>query len=240
MYENYQLSCFSELLGAFILSLGVASGTYYESDGSQKTNYIMTLSVIFIAIVMNSRIGGGDFNPGVTMTKYLSYEGKKKQDVGNLLLNYTIYQCLGALCGFLYYAYVTNGAIMFKLSLAPKTTFASGFAIEFTASFFTYFFIILIDQNTSLINYPFKLFSCMSAVALGMSIGGYTSGAGLNPAVGLGCTLTRLFRTGDIKELIDLWIFIFAPILASYAASNAFLQIKDIYYSKNTSMNNNV
>lgn len=235
MYESYQLSCFSELLGTFVLSLGVASGTYYDGDGSQKTNYILTLSVIFIAILMNAKIGGGDFNPGVTLAKYLSYEGKRKKILGNLLLNYTIYQCIGALCGFLYYAHATNGAIVFKLRLSSQTSFASGFAVEFTASFFTYFFIILIDQNMTITNYPFKLFSCMCSVALGMAIGGNTSGAGLNPAVGLGCTLTRLFRIGDIKELNDLWIFIFAPLLASFVASNAFFCIKDVYYSKNTS-----
>lgn len=232
MYDNY-ISCYlSELVGTFILCLGVASGTFYEPDGSQRTNYILTLSVIFTSIIINARIGGGDFNPGVTLTKYLCYQNKQKFHITNVIICYTICQCIGALLSFLYYAYASNYTIIYKLKVSPNNTMFEGFVMELVSSFFTYFFIILIDQNKTMTNYPLKMFCCMAAVATGMSIGGSTSGAGLNPAVGFGASLARLFLTGNLNEIEHLWIFILAPIVAAFFASKAFEAMKDIYYCK--------
>ena len=230
MYDNYTSCYLSELVGTFILCLGVASGTFYEPDGTQRTNYILTLSVIFTSIIINARIGGGDFNPSVTLTKYFCYENKQKFHIDNVIANYCICQCLGALLSFLFYAYASNYTIVYKLRVSPHNTLFEGFVMEFVSSFFTYFFIILVDQNKTLTNYPLKMFCCMAAVAMGMSIGGATSGAGLNPAVGFGSSLARLFINGNIKEIDQLWIFVLAPIFASYCASKAFKSIKENYY----------
>lgn len=232
MYDNYIKSCLAECLGTFTLCLGVASGTFYAEDGSQRTHFILTLSVIFISVILNARLSGGDFNPGVTLTKYLSYEKEQKKHINNLALVFSISQCIFALISFLLYAYLTNYQIVFKLAIGKNTSYVVGFIVEFVASFFTYFFTILIDQKQSFRIWPLKILACVTAVATGMSIGCIKSGAGLNPAVGFGANMSRLIIYKKKEEIYQLWIFIFAPILAAFVASGCFRIVKKYYYLK--------
>ena len=96
----------------------------------------------------------------------------------------------------------------------------------------SYLFIIVIDRNQNLNkNFTFKLFSCATAVATGMSIGSNTSGAGLNPAVGIGSSFARAILLGSVSEVKQLWMFVVAPLLAAYCAGNTFTQVKDMYYN---------
>ena len=232
MYDNYIYCYISECLGTFILCLGVACGTYYDKPNIQRTDFITTLSVIFTSMLMHAKIGGADFNPGVTLTKYIAYTGELKSHLQQIISMYFVVQCVGAFVSFLCYGVFTGGVILYKLDKTSDTSIISGFIMEFIASYFTYLFIIVIDRNQNLNkNFTFKLFSCATAVATGMSIGSNTSGAGLNPAVGIGSSFARAILLGSVSEIKQLWMFVVAPLLAAYCAGNTFTQVKDMYYN---------
>ena len=232
MYDNYIYCYISECLGTFILCLGVACGTYYDKSNTQRTDFFTTLSVIYTSMLMHARIGGADFNPGVTLTKYIAYTGELKSHLHRMIIMYFLVQCVGAFVSFVCYGVFTGGNILYKLDKAGGTSIVSGFVMEFIASYFTYVFIIIIDRNQKLNkNFTFKLFSCATAVATGMSIGSNTSGAGLNPAVGIGSSLARAVLLGNVSEVKQVWIFVVAPLLAAYCAGNTFTQVKEMYYN---------
>lgn len=225
MYDNYIKCCIAEFIGTFTMCLGVAAGTYYD-NGNQRSSYIYIFAAIYISIISHAKISGGDFNPCVTLTKFFCYEDKLKNHINNLIIPYCVVQCIAAFLSFLFYGYITNKQIVFKQAIGINASLTSGFLMEFFSSFFTYLFIILVDRNMTLKNWAFKIFCCAACVATGMSIGCFTSGSGLNPAVGLGANLSRLIIVRNVNEIYQLWIFVFAPIVASFFASICFKILK--------------
>jgi glycerol uptake facilitator-like aquaporin len=207
---------FSEYMGTFLLACAISASVMVDEYGNQ-TNDVMKLIIGLFTAIFCFNIGGADFNPGVTYVKYLTYKNSyQKTYIAKILLSYIIMQCLGSISGFtLFYYFNSNTA--FKLTINKNISQSNAFVMEIFASFTLYFIIIVQAIELELTNhYIMRVFISVSAVATGISMGGKTSGAGMNPAIALGANLVRFINTGDLNEIRFLWIYIMGPLVACH------------------------
>jgi glycerol uptake facilitator-like aquaporin len=135
-------------------------------------------------------------------------------------------QCLGSISGFLLSYYLNNG-IVFQIKVGQEISDFHAFFTEILCSFILYLEIIINYHNN--INNPsdYSIQSLVDVfgVATGIAIGGNVSGAGMNPAIGLGANFVRFLITGNLNEVRYLYIYIIAPFIASYLVAKFYVNI---------------
>jgi glycerol uptake facilitator-like aquaporin len=221
---------FNELFGTMILSIGTSSCFKFDSDGNYVySDRFVLISSLFTALIFMIKIGGCDYNPGVTLMKLLTYKEKEKLNfINRIIMPSIIMQCLGSTLGFLISFYFRNGFVM-KLCIHKDTSQACALFIEVICTFFLFLMVLIIDYDIDKSNDVMKIVIVLAGVLTGIGLGGNISGAGMNPAIGFGANFVRFLVTGDLNELKYLWIYILGPMISSYLASRFFLEVYSPY-----------
>lgn len=232
--KNLRLSThflMSEYFGTLLLAIVVSGSCKIDSITNKQTCDIFhLLFVLFISMLIFNRTGDSDFNPGVTYLKYLTYKNEKKRLVAYYMISFFTTQILGSISGFFLIFILKNGFIH-KLAINPECSQANAFFVEIVSSCILYLVVIIQDDLGNDIGEReiMKYFFTISGVAAGIAVGGNISGAGMNPAIGIGSNLVRFFVTGDLSDLKYLWIYTLGPFISSHIISSFYNNVYKIH-----------
>ncbi len=217
----------NEFFGTMILAIAISSSFILDQEGNVLgSNKFVLISIVFTAKVFMLRLGGTDYNPGLTFMKLITYKDKEKLKFMNrIILPSIIMQTIGAICGFLMSYYFRNGFV-FKLCIHKDSSPAAGFFVEIFCTFFLFLIVLIVDDSeVEKSSDVMKVIVVVAGIITGISLGGNISGAGMNPAIGFGANFAIFLVTGNLSELKYLWIYLIGPFISSYLASAFFLAV---------------
>lgn len=223
--QNIQSDFIGEFIGTYILSLSVCTGN--DLNGKDYSHLRM-LSGIYIAIMVCRPISEADYNPCVSYLKYLVYGTMKPENHIKYLKCmhiYWIYQIAASILGFMTW-YCLFG-FTHNLTIGPNIDQSVAFFIEIFCTCILLFVIAMtLDKDLSMTSgSSTDIISIISAIGCGCALGGNISGAGMNPAVGIGSNFVRYLVTGNTLDIKYLWIYILAPFISARLIAYFYINI---------------
>lgn len=195
-----------EGIGTFILTLTAA---LHPGQGSVNIGFMLT-ALIF----MGGHISGGHFNPGVTFAVFLS--GRDKINRKDTFI-YWLVQCGGGFVGAFTAAILLGDDMGW---LKPKSPIILPWIFEFIFSFMLQTTVLNVATTRSQSGNGFFGLAIGCSVVGAGSAGAGISGGVLNPAIGLGLSLTALFAR--VPEWKYVWLYCSAPMAGSVVAAAVF------------------
>ena len=165
----------------------------------------LTFGLIVTAMIYTfGSVSGAHINPAVTIAFSFTDLFKKKD-----IIPYIIAQLIGALLAsvvlrFLFQSHENLGATI------PAGDWSQSFVLEIILTYFLMLVIIFVSENKSIAQFTGIVVG--ATVALEAMFAGPICGASMNPAR----SIAPAFVSGN---LIDLWIYILAPIIGAILAS---------------------
>ncbi len=214
----------AEFIGTFLIAISCGF-SYMDLGESNMRKEMKCFFGIFIAIYLMKKISGSYFNPAVFIM-FIRLTNSKFYF--KHFFSYVIIQCLGAICGFVFYNYVSLGEY-FTLFNLDTLNYQNCFVGEFISSFVFYLLIICVcDPDFKLGgNYSVTTFAIMSGIGAGSAFSVNISGAGMNPAIGLGSCFIAFMSTAKLKYLFLGLVYFFTPILAALCVVQFFRCLKN-------------
>ncbi|MCK9288740.1 MAG: aquaporin [Acholeplasmataceae bacterium] len=194
-----------ELLGTFIL---VFMGTITAA----LTNNVIAIAFAFgIAVIIAATVFGGDFNPAVSLAKWIKEEISLKE-FGLLVVT----QFSGAIIASLFIFLLLNGnntglgANLVDASLSSDAGVIIALVVEIVLTFIFVLTVLVAVKKEQI--YPPLL---IGVVLIGIVIAGfYITGTSVNPARSFA---PAIFVGG--RALKEVWVFIVGPLLGGTLAA---------------------
>ena len=198
----------AEFLGTFCLVFA-GTGAIVVNDFSQGaiTHFGIATAfglVVFAMIYAFGEISGSHLNPAVSIGLWVAGKFDARH-----LTGYILAQCAGAVMASL----VLHGVFPDHRTLG-MTLPAAGQTSAFLFEIILTWMLMLVILNVTHPTHPHRSFAGFiigAFVGLEALFGGPVSGASMNPARSLGPALV-------VGNMLDLWIYLIAPIIGSIAA----------------------
>ena len=198
----------AEFLGTFCLVFA-GTGAIVVNDFSQGaiTHFGIATAfglVVFAMIYAFGEISGSHLNPAVSIGLWVAGKFDARH-----LTGYILAQCAGAVMASL----VLHGVFPDHRTLG-MTLPAAGQTSAFLFEIILTWMLMLVILNVTHPTHPHRSFAGFiigAFVGLEALFGGPVSGASMNPARSLGPALVS-------RNMLDLWIYLIAPIIGSIAA----------------------
>jgi glycerol uptake facilitator-like aquaporin len=213
----------SEFIGTFILTLGQTLAVSQDENGNQSMDFWKGLAGIYMGMLFSHAISS-HLNPAVIYLMYL-----KDNKVGEVIVQYSVVQILGATAADLM-SYYFNDTIIMNVSLPSEVPVFNGMLVETLASIFLY--VSVLNSHNSSKNQVLQDLSVLSAVATGMAISGKMSKAGMNPAVVIGSQFTRALKLGEIDLLKQTPLYLISHYTSAHIALVVYNKMNNLIRDK--------